>query len=235
MTTRACWPPAAAVVRCPCGAGPVWCGSTQPRRRRKPEPAENERVGQRHRHWWAAPVEQAPSSAMPQLDVYDLLTIRFIDQRKSIVQRSAPSGRCSSNLQGLLETVVCRDLWSWSTKWRRQSEQELFDDSRFPRPQLWQFVIWARQACIFFLTCSLEVCLDVLVPSDSSTLDIGDAIAMSANLLSIHVVLIILALSFFASWHVEAWPYRVTFHNALEMLLCTLHPHSLIADMTERA
>ena len=69
----------------------------------------------------------------------------------------------------------------------------------------------------------------MLVPSDSSTLDIGDALAMSANILSVHVVLIILALSFFASWHVEAWPYRVTFQNGLEMLLCTLHPHSLIA------
>lgn len=38
-------------------------------------------------------------------------------------------------------------------------------------------------------------------------------------ILVVHVILIIVTLSFFASWHIQVWPYRIAYQNSLELLL----------------
>ena len=43
--------------------------------------------------------------------------------------------------------------------------------------------------------------------------------AVYTAILITHVALIILTLSFFAGWHLQVWPYRVTSQNGIELLL----------------
>ena len=107
-----------------------------------------------------------------ELSTYDLLTIRFIDQRKVLASAvyweqeggTKDAGACyqqvakaTAGFVWFLNTISLRDAWRW-VWFSRNTDYK--DDSRWPQPQLWQFIIWLRQACVFVLTASLELFLD---------------------------------------------------------------------------
>ena len=187
-----------------------------------------------------------------EMSVYELLTIRFIDHRKCRTEGGATQipPRKSSLLGWLCSTLLGRDFWVYLRDkkcrvWANTGDV-MRDDSRFPRPQYWQFVIvrnrdsnaaspnrvligrpcfriahvqWLRQTLLFLMTCSLDVFLDMYVPSDADEEALTGGAEYSAILFG-HAILIFLTLCFFANWHWQAWPYRLSMQNYLELFLC---------------